>query len=525
MPETFQYAVPVENIPQVMNRLQALSKRAERLGLPPFILSWGDDSYQPIGEGQAAVQCRRLTLTAATPVLGGWRYLGKLERLEGTAENLITTPRPDDIPEAYRACAIDCQHCQTTRNRITSHLLQQRETGQILQVGTSCLTDFTGHDNPHVITGYAELLATLDDRINPMLFDPEDDFGLGDGVPGGNSLRTPDVLAMACAIIRLDGGYESRQNNPHGFGTADVVRAAITKRQWDLILSQDRDLAEAVLDWGRNELPTAPSLSQYLHNLKVLLAAPYVPLKKVGLVASAPAAYGHAQRHARTAAQGNHPGSFLGSPGERIDFIAKLDRTVRFEGSVYGDRFLHLFVTPEGNTLAWTTGKKARDLREGQSYALTGTVDRHEDYKGVLQTHLLRVTCPDLKLLDAVQAGDLKKLAKQLQAQHDISITNAFGENALHKLQRCSHHNVAAAQLLLDAGLDPNVPDDDGIVPLLLAIVHKDIEMARLLIEHGAILDFGDQAPKGMNPLAELDFLDDPEPIREALGLTARLTP
>src|SRR5207247_1363519 len=52
---------------------------------------------------------------------------------------------------------------------------------------------------------------------------------------------------------------------------------------------------------------------------------------------------------------------------------------------------------------------------------------------------------------------------------------------------RTGHHE--AVPLLLDAGLDPNVPDNDGETPLHLAVRAASLQLADIVLRAGAAVD------------------------------------
>lgn len=73
---------------------------------------------------------------------------------------------------------------------------------------------------------------------------------------------------------------------------------------------------------------------------------------------------------------------------------------------------------------------------------------------------------------------------------------------------------VEALSALLGCGADPNGPDTDGILPLVMAIVYQNAPLVRRLVEAGASLDvpllrtvypYGDDpVPTGTTPRALL---------------------
>lgn len=88
------------------------------------------------------------------------------------------------------------------------------------------------------------------------------------------------------------------------------------------------------------------------------------------------------------------------------------------------------------------------------------------------------------KLLEALEWQEFELVPQLLKQVNVMDYRTATGASALH---------VAAAkapplvlQQLLRAGFDVNQPTDDGITPLMLAIMSFRVENAKLLIAHGA---------------------------------------
>src|SRR3546814_18345978 len=55
---------------------------------------------------------------------------------------------------------VRCDHCKTKRQRRLAYLLKDAETSEVLQVGSSCLQDFTGVD-PAAVLFLAQLYKVV----------------------------------------------------------------------------------------------------------------------------------------------------------------------------------------------------------------------------------------------------------------------------------------------------------------------------------------------------------------------------
>ena len=74
----------------------------------------------------------------------GYEFIASLEYIEEQGCNLIKKINPDvDIPTKYRT-STNCDHCKTKRYRKNTVLLRNIATGEFIQVGKACVTDYLG---------------------------------------------------------------------------------------------------------------------------------------------------------------------------------------------------------------------------------------------------------------------------------------------------------------------------------------------------------------------------------------------
>ena len=103
---------------------------------------------------------------------------------------------------------------------------------------------------------------------------------------------------------------------------------------------------------------------------------------------------------------------------------------------------------------------------------------------------------PSVPLLtSAVMAANIDMVARLLQAGADPNALSASGDTALHLASVALAGNVEqAAGLLLKAGADPTLPNRAGFTPLTMAAKRRDIEVMRVLLDHGADVNATDRA-------------------------------
>lgn len=120
-------------------------------------------------------------------------------------------------------------------------------------------------------------------------------------------------------------------------------------------------------------------------------------------------------------------------------------------------------------------------------------------------------------LLDAANDGDVRRVARLLEAGADVNTRSKAGMTALHWALFSNSAGVAA--LLLEHGADVNARDNHGRTPLHFAAEHGDDRFAALLLEAHADVNARDAA--GRSPL-HIALDDRIEGVRRALLLPSR---
>jgi uncharacterized protein len=117
---------------------------------------------------------------------------------------------------------------------------------------------------------------------------------------------------------------------------------------------------------------------------------------------------------------------------------------------------------------------------------------------------------PPLDVLDLAATGRTQQLQQRLAAEPDRADERAGdGFTALH--YACFFGGTEAVKTLLEAGADPNPPQDNpmGVAPLHSAAAARDREAVRLLLEAGA--DANARQHGGYTALDAADQHDDAE--------------
>lgn len=392
-----QYRIPAENMPLLTRRVEQLQKKAAKLRTSPIVFTVvGSETKEYANTVTGVKQVRRYELvevSGETPVINGWALVGVIQHL-GEAGNVLRALPEAQVPERFRSASPDwCDHCRTTRTRRDTYVLKSADDYK--QVGSSCLRDFTDTTDPEAVAKWHELVLLALDAAGEY----ENDGG---SFRARLETEVNDFLAVTAAVVR-ERGWTAASAARYGDAVATKTRVShllwTTKNQCaaaDLrshracsdhtdidVTDADKQLAAETLEWVRG---WDHELNDYEHNLYVACSLTSVSDRLEGIVASAIAAYRRMKterREREVKAESKH----LGAVGERLTLEVEVTNT-RFIESDWGGSHLVNMLDADGNRLKWFASSGVVD--EGRRYKVTGTVKKHDEYKGTRETVLTR---------------------------------------------------------------------------------------------------------------------------------------
>lgn len=330
------------------------------------------DSYSHATVEHGVIFLRNVTITVPDMIVSGWKFLAKIDHLEGG--NVILNMSDDDM-SAYRHASAKCEHCKTNRIRYQTYVLVNTFTGEKKQVGSTCVKDFIQSSWSHV----NKIFSSVQDFLEPEMWNEW-------GCSNRSSYSLSGILATTIEIIRSRGWVsKSHAKEFGGFSTADYVVDYI--RQYSTCRDIDAlERAEKIIEFFRNE--DFPENNDYLNNIKALMSRDILNEKYIGYIVSSVPTY------EKMIAERNRPkiieSEYLGKVKERLrDIQVTVTRVIRKE-TIYGITTIISMVDENGNSIV-TFATTHKDINPGEKYSITGTVKSHEIYNGAKQTCLTRV--------------------------------------------------------------------------------------------------------------------------------------
>lgn len=384
------FLVPGDRLAKVRTTVDRLNRRLQRAG--------ADDSTrfeltaEPVlfrsTDGQIT-RTNKVTVNRPVVHVGHWQFGATVTTTDGHEESPVMITGPEETAASLAGHTVTdptyCQHCHVTRARKKTYLLINTTTGDILQVGSTCLTPFLGVN----ITGVLRWAETdIDELIT------EDLDGERFSASGDDTVAVREVIEAALAVSEGGRLYVSRQaaadygSTPTGERiTGELVGLARGE-------SEARELVAAhapaervceVVDYAR----TLEGESDYAQNVRTLAAGERVLSRYITILGSVVASWHRSKTLPPAKAAEGHAAE-VGTRFKDHPLSVTVKR-IRYYETQWGTTALIVMRDQHEHEIIWRTGTGGDNLEPGQQITLTGgTVKDHDTYQGTSQTVITR---------------------------------------------------------------------------------------------------------------------------------------
>ena len=393
-------------IDDLQKKMTRVGNKCRKYGIDFVFELTGNDEIRKVKDDSGIPHSLRYVEVVADgkAQMNDWSFLATVEHTENG--NIIRAVSDVNVPIKYYTSDPICEHCRSNRVRKDTFLVRNTETGEIKQVGKSCLRDFTHGMNADVIASMMSYLTGLEEAeawvpshgmYFPEYFEVEEFARFA-----AETIRIYGYIRRGTweDDERVDSTYDrtidfyeaSKGHTGHFFPDYDryyKVLDEMKKRNFNSESEESVSMTAEALKWIAD---VDDSQSTYLHNLKVTCSLKEVSRKHLGIICSLFAAYNkdlvkQAERKAK--AEEDAASDYVGNIGDRIRFEAKSVRILTSWDTEWGTTWLLKIVDKEGNIYTWkSSGNFPDDVSTIKN--VVGTVKNHSDYKGTRQTELTR---------------------------------------------------------------------------------------------------------------------------------------
>jgi hypothetical protein len=349
--------IAARELARLRERIEALSDRGVRLGTGPIELDELDHR-----DGEVLVE-----LSGDSPGLEGWEVVGRLDHPEG-GRGRLGFAGPGLDRGAWSGAEPWCEHCGLLRRRRVTYLVRQRG-GEIRQIGSSCLRDYTGHDLGSALRqaellgkGAAEIHRSAASRLSDRDHPPLEDF-----------------LALLIAVVRDNqaGTFVPRsRSSKQRPASADLALKAWSAGRG--FGTPDRDAARDLISWGLAHLRSRRRNDYEERVVRLLERGGRLTHTEAAVIA------GLYVLEERWRERG-----FLGPVGARVEVEVEVQRVRAAGCNRFGEVVWHVMRDGRGRLASWFASG-GRRLKRGGRYRLRARVRRHGEWRGRPVTVLSR---------------------------------------------------------------------------------------------------------------------------------------
>lgn len=388
---TRTWTILADNVPTIKKLLERLNRKASRHGMTGLSMHVGNLST--IKDGPDVYVMRDVSITGETPRMNGWQFVATIQHAGEAGNILRTIPTwTGDLPEEFRTTDPGrCDHCNAYRRRNDTFVVT--DGAVFRQVGRQCLADFVGSDRIDSTLSLAECWALISDGCNGA-----SDYG---SIGNGDRYYALDELVQFAAQIVITEGWvpRSKAEDWGKAATADLTITGIEKSRKDggskYLPSEDAiTLATKALEWAPSWLEREKNrneVSDYVWNMSVVLATPYVKARSVGLAVSILGAFQRDQEMQlkRQRERENTTSVHVGTVGKRQEFRNLTVKAFRTIESMYGVTTIITYTDPDGNIIKWFASGY-HEVTPGDTVSLVASVKSHGEWNGVPETTITR---------------------------------------------------------------------------------------------------------------------------------------
>lgn len=368
------------------------------------------------GEYVARENCRTLhtvarDVTITGEMLSAWRDCEILAYIEHVDEgrNIVTAIGGAEINPAWYTIPGNCDHCNTSRARLATWILRNRETGALVQVGRACIKDYLGIDPSLPL---AILALEKDITFDGAADYPDEHESFRAGAAAVNPI---DAIAAACAAVEAYGYVKS---SDLGSTKGETVKALLKDSHAVTVEAKHEERAKIIAAWMQSQDFDAMT-DNLLHTCRIVIDSGVCKWRHLGYLAYLPVAYDKAMERGRAedtsaAAVSQH----IGREGERIEIKVTDCKLITSWPSDYGVTYLYKMHDERGNVLVWFASNPFQreikgdfvewaqgDYRKEQGKngyyemhqeqfeagKIKATIKAHDERDGIKQTVLTRV--------------------------------------------------------------------------------------------------------------------------------------
>lgn len=382
------------------NEIDKLNRRANKIGAEPIDLDVGEESIIEDDDGRQ-IKYVTVTVSGKPPQIEGYEFIATIDHKEGgNVIRFVPGKETVNAKEFYNARPEYCDHCKKRRRRIDTFIVKHKKSDKLRQIGRNCLADFLGGKDPKSVLFYTQWMGKVEEILKTA-------NSYSGGMRGRETYyATTDTILLAAAALINEYGYRNSSWEA-GDSTSYMVKKLYffpipqhkewlkTYKEYKEVVKnggkEAKEYKDKALKWFNSIPQDEKDNNNFYHNIDVILKGNHVTGRDVGYTVAIFPAYDKAMNIKKEYSRKSN--EYLGQPGQKLPKTKiTVVKTMLMNPFTYGAREPQLCKMEDdsGNSLTWFNSSANR-LENGSQYYITGTIKKHDDYKGRKTTVLTRV--------------------------------------------------------------------------------------------------------------------------------------
>lgn len=334
--------------------------------------------YDPV-TGQTTVDYIVVVAHGVIPKMKGYKLLGAIKNTD-EGIRLYGFNGVDNVSSlvSHDNHNFTCDHCKTKRDRNINFVFQH-EDGSIVQVGSSCVSDFFGSDDPMMSLYMHDFIYDIENMDDDSEREYDDDDHYAKSI-----VNTAAFVGLAMKFVDRYGYQSSKYGNP----TWVMVWA-----QWKQMLREHSKLDSTIYQNGKDAVAWARDKfakvdTSFGFNVTGILrhSEVYPSPFNLGILTFVASAY---LDHKNSIPHKNNDSEFVGTVGDLVkDVTMKVvgRKTVSTPRSPYSDTVQLVNLQDEdGNDLVWWSNSPNLPFA-GDKIRANIKIKKHDKFNGINKT-------------------------------------------------------------------------------------------------------------------------------------------
>jgi len=380
------FKIPNENLPKLLSELKKLNKKAKKINCPEIICTIKNEVIEWDQKSNIYHKYSMIDVIGQAPKYNDWQFIAKLDH---DYKNPVLTSAPGvKIPNKYYNHSNTCDHCNHKRYRRNTYIIQNKLTGQYKHIGSACLKDFLGHQNPHHIAKWFTYITDFNELVDEL---NNNHVNFVEFIPVNDILKISTFMISKYGYVsnskaaKVNMDCDDNEIIPTSDHVLEYLYNPKIVKKCDDIPNQTEIINAAI-----NNVKTMDQNSDYVKTLNSILEEKFVKARHIGYVVSIIGVYLNKIEKEKEITE-NKLNEWFGEIKKRIDHQVKIISISTYD-TEWGIAYRIKMIDDKGRLFVWFASNLPYDefgqvmLIEDQSYILKMTIKNHSEYKGRKQT-------------------------------------------------------------------------------------------------------------------------------------------